>query len=350
METNGVNTLAAQIGLYALNATREAALAASETIGHGTKDASDHAAVMAMRREFNNAPMAGRIVIGEGERDAAPMLYIGEKVGKGWNGDKLRPSFPEIDIAVDPLEGTNLCADGFAGAVSVMAASDKDGLLHAPDIYMEQLVVGPAARGLLDLEAPVKHNLTLLARALERPIGHLKVVILKRPRHNDLIREVREAGARVSLITDGDLSPGIEVALKRSGIHALMGIGGAPEAVLKAAALRCVNGEIQARFVRKEELIHQKDREKIPDDVEERIERMGIQNPWDIFDTERLAPGKRIVFCATGVTEGKLLKDARLFPTGDQTESVLMYREGTAHNVDFINGSRGSNDTVFSID
>jgi fructose-1,6-bisphosphatase II len=225
-----------------LGVVEAAALAAGRLMGTGEKDAADEAAVTAMRRYMSDVPVNGTIVIGEGERDEAPMLYIGEKVGQ------CLPGLPEVDIAVDPLEGTNLVAHGLPGAVATLALAPKGGLFHAPDTYMEKLVVGPDAKGKVDINAPVKYNLSILAMCLQRDIQDLTIVILDRPRHEQLIREVREAGARIKLISDGDLMPAVSAALIGSGIHAVMGTGGAPEAVLTAAAVKCLGGEIQAKL------------------------------------------------------------------------------------------------------
>jgi fructose-1,6-bisphosphatase class II len=237
------------------------------------------------------------------------MLYIGEKVGIKKESDN---TVPEIDIAVDPLEGTNLCAMGVSGAISVLAASERGGLLHAPDIYMEKIVVEPAARGVVDLDAPVKDNLRMIARRMERDIEDLVVVVLDRPRHEKLISEIRQAGARIRLIPDGDLSAGITAAVVGTGVHVVMGTGGAPEGVLTAAALRCLNGEILARLVVKDEA------------QAERIRSMGIQDHRKVYTTEELAPGKQIIFAATGVTEGSLLKGVRFFGDGVRVQSLVM--------------------------
>ncbi|HXZ26845.1 MAG TPA: class II fructose-bisphosphatase, partial [Terriglobales bacterium] len=227
------------LALEFLRVVENAAIAAAKTMGQGERKFADHVAVEAMRKTMDTVPMRGTIVIGEGERDEAPMLYIGEKVGAEFpDGTQV----PEIDIAVDPLEGTNLCATGSPGSIAVLAASEKGGLLHAPDCYMEKIVVGPSCKGEVDLDAPVAHNLKRIAKALGRDVEDLVVVILDRPRHEKLIAEVRAAGARIKLISDGDLSPGIAAAVIGTGVHAVMGTGGAPEGVLTAAAVRCLNG------------------------------------------------------------------------------------------------------------
>src|ERR1044072_4740083 len=225
-----------ELGLDFLRVVEAAAIACAHTMGQGDRKYSDHVAVEAMRKIMDTVPMRGEIVIGEGERDEAPMLYIGEKVGLGHKDGK---AYPEVDIAVDPLEGTNLCATGSANAIAVMACSEKGGLLHAPDLYMQKLIVGPAAKGCVDIDAPVKDNLKAIARKLDRDIDDLVVIVLDRPRHQKLIADIRAAGARIKLITDGDLSAGISAAVARSRVHAVMGTGGAPEGVLTAAAMHC---------------------------------------------------------------------------------------------------------------
>jgi fructose-1,6-bisphosphatase class II len=266
--------------------------------------------------------MQGTIVIGEGERDEAPMLYIGEKVGAtGSDG----VSFPRVDIAVDPLEGTNLCATGAPGAITVLAASEHGGLLHAPDCYMEKLVVGPSCKGAVDLDAPVKDNLQAIAKRLDRDVEDLVVVVLDRPRHEKLIRDIREAGARIRLIGDGDLSAGIAAAVIGTGVHVVMGSGGAPEGVITAAALRCLNGEILARLVVDKP------------ELEERIHAMGIRDKNKIYTSKELAPGKNIIFAATGVTDGALMRGVRFFGEGTRTSSLVMTLEtGTVRFVDSI--------------
>src|SRR3954454_2374007 len=235
------------LSLELIRVVEDAAIASARTMGMGDANLSDQAAVESMRRCLDTLAIAGTIVIGEGERDEAPMLFIGEKVGAGV------PNAPTngmtVDIAVDPLEGTNLCATGGAGAITVLAASESGGLLHAPDCYMEKIIVGPAAKGAVDLEAPVKHNLKAIARRLQRGVDDLVVVVLDRPRHAELINDIRAAGARIRLISDGDLSAGIAACVAGTGVHAVMGSGGAPEGVLSAAALRCLNGEILGRLV-----------------------------------------------------------------------------------------------------
>ena len=294
------------LSLEVLRVVEDAAIASARTMGMGDGKIADRAAVEAMRRAMDTIPMEGTIVIGEGERDEAPMLYIGEKVGSP-NGSAM-----VVDIAVDPLEGTNLCATGAAGAITVLAASEKGGLLHAPDCYMEKIIVGPSSKGAVDLDAPVKHNLKAIARRLQRGVDDLVIVVLDRPRHEKLISEIREAGARIRLISDGDLSAGIAAAVAGTNVHAVMGSGGAPEGVLTAAALRCLNGEILARLVVKDEAQKQ------------RMQQMGIRDVTRIYSTAELAPGRSLVFAACGVTDGNLLRGVRFTGDGTVTQSIIM--------------------------
>jgi fructose-1,6-bisphosphatase class II len=295
------------LSLEVLRVVEDSAIASARTMGMGDVKRADHAAVEAMRRCMDTIPMDGTIVIGEGERDQAPMLYIGEKVGALNSAAEI-----VVDIAVDPLEGTNLCATGAGGAITVLAASEKGGLLHAPDCYMEKIVIGPAAKGAVELDAPVKQNLKAIARRLQRGVDDLVVVVLDRPRHQKLISEIREAGARIRLISDGDLSAGIAAAVAGTGVHLVMGTGGAPEGVLTAAALRCLNGEILARLVVKD------------DAQKERMQQMGIRDVTKIYNTTELAPGHRLVFAACGVTDGNLLRGVRFTGDGVLTQSVVM--------------------------
>jgi len=292
-----------------------AAVAAARTMGQGDRKYADQVAVESMRKEMESLDMDGTIVIGEGERDEAPMLYIGEKVGRGAGHDP-------VDIAVDPLEGTNLCATGAPNAIAVLAASEKGGLLNAPDIYMEKLVVGPSSKGKVDINAPVEENLKAVAKALGRDVTDLVVIVLDRPRHERLIAEIRKAGARIKLIGDGDLSAGITAAVVGTGVHAVMGTGGAPEGVLTAAAMRCLNGEIQGRLVLTK-----------PAD-QERLKKMGIADINKVYGTEDLAPGRIVIFAAAGVTDGNLLKGVRFFGEGIRTHTLLMTT--IPHQVRFI--------------
>jgi fructose-1,6-bisphosphatase II / sedoheptulose-1,7-bisphosphatase len=286
-----------------------AAIDSARTMGQGERKLADKVATEAMRRTMDSIPMRGRIVIGEGERDKAPMLYIGEQVGAEFPAG---PKVPEVDIAVDPLEGTNLCATGAPGAITVLAASERDGLLYAPDCYMEKIVVGPSCKNAVDLNATPAENLKNIAQRLNRDVEDLVVIVLDRPRHEKLIADIREAGARIKLIGDGDLSAGIAAAVLGTGVHAVMGSGGAPEGVITAAAIRCLNGYMQGRLVI--------DRPEL----EQRTKKMGIKDKNKIYEAEDLAPGKQIIFAATGVTDGALLKGVRFFGEGTRTSSVIM--------------------------
>ncbi len=308
------------LSLEVLRVVENAAIASARTMGMGDPNASDQAAVESMRRSMDTLAIDGVIVIGEGERDEAPMLYIGEKVGSG--SPKNGGEEMTVDIAVDPLEGTNLCSTGGAGSITVLAASERGGLLHAPDCYMEKIVVGPAAKGAVELDAPVKQNLKSIARRLQRGVDDLVVVVLDRPRHQKLIADIREAGARIRLISDGDLSAGIAAAVAGTGVHAVMGSGGAPEGVLTAAALRCLNGEILGRLVVKDEA------------QKERMQSMGIRDVAKVYTTSELAPGKALVFAASGVTDGNLLRGVRFTGDGAHTQSVVM--NSTPARVRFI--------------
>ncbi len=310
-----------------LRVVENAAIACARTMGQGDRKLSDHVATEAMRKTMDTVPMHGTIVIGEGERDEAPMLYIGEKVGAEFpDGMQV----PDIDIAVDPLEGTNLCATGAPGAITVLAASERGGLLHAPDCYMEKIVVGPSCKGAVEMDAPVADNLRNVAKRLDRKVEDLVVIVLDRPRHEKLINDIRAAGARIRLISDGDLSAGIAAAVVGTGVHAVMGSGGAPEGVLTAAALRCLNGYMLGRLViNKPEL-------------EERVAKMGIKDPKQIYTADELAPGKQMLFAATGVTDGPLLRGVRFFGEGTRTSSILLtLKSGKVRFIDSIHLNKG---------
>jgi len=303
-----------------------AAIAAARTMGQGDREGSDQAAVQAMRSAFEEVDIAGNIVIGEGERDEAPMLYIGEKVGAA---PRSGVEYPQVDIAVDPLEGTNLCAMGTANSIAVLAASEPGGLLHAPDCYMEKIIAGPACRDALDIDAPVKYNLKAIANSLDRQVRDLVIMVLDRPRHQDLITQIRTAGARIRLISDGDLSAGIAAAVRGAGVDAVMGIGGAPEGVITAAALRCLSGEMVARLV-----------VNTPE-LEARVKQMGISDPKRIYTARDLAPGQQIIFAACGVTEGALLHGVRFFGDGCRTHALVMtYGSRQVRFVDTVHMSR----------
>jgi fructose-1,6-bisphosphatase II len=299
-----------------LHVVEQAALECARTMGKGDRRHSDHVATEAMRKSMDKLRMRGTVVIGEGERDEAPMLYIGEKVG-AWGDDD-----PEIDIAVDPLEGTNLCATGAPNAIAVLAAANKGGLLHAPDCYMEKIIVGPSARGAVHLDATVGENLKAIAARLGRAVSDLVVIVLDRPRHEKLIEDIRRTGARIKLIGDGDLSAGINAAVRRTNVHAVMGTGGAPEGVLTAAALRCLNGGMQARLV------------LTKDGQEERMKAMGITDIKRIYTERDLAPGPDILFAASAVTDGNLLRGVRFFGHGARTSSVVM--ASSQHLIRFV--------------
>lgn len=304
------------LALEVVRVTEAAALSAARLMGRGESAAADQAAVNAMRQAFESLSIRGKVVIGEGERDEAPMLYIGEEVGCGDSSD------PEVDIAVDPLEGTALCSLGRPNALAVIAMAQRGKLLHAPDIYMDKIAVGPHAKGVVDLDKSPRQNLAAIADAKGVYIEDLTAVILERPRHHDLIEEVRRAGARVQLISDGDVSAAISTCIPGSGIDVLFGIGGAPEGVLAAAALRCVGGDMQAR------LVINAAKEK------ERCEAMGISDVTKKWHLEELAAGD-VMFAATGVTNGDILKGVRYFRGGAQTHSLVMRsRSGTIRMIE----------------
>jgi fructose-1,6-bisphosphatase class II len=312
------------LSLEFLRVVEQAAIACAHTMGQGDRHKSDQVAVEAMRKVMDNVPIDGTIVIGEGERDEAPMLYIGERVGMAHalDGHGGPSGFPQVDIAVDPLEGTNLCATGAANAIAVLAASTKGGLLHAPDLYMEKLVVGPSSKDAVSLDAPVADNLKAIAKSLGRRVEDLVVIVLDRPRHEKLIEDIRATGARIRLIGDGDLSAGITAALVGTGVHAVMGTGGAPEGVLTAAAMRCLNGEIFARLVIS------------TPEHQERCRAMGITDFKKIYRARDLAPGRNIIFAATGVTDGTLMRGVRFFGDGTRTSSVIMQND--PHRIRFV--------------
>jgi fructose-1,6-bisphosphatase II len=291
--------------LDTVRVTEQAAIAAARVAGHGDPDLVDQAGTGAMRRVLNELDIDGEIVIGEGERDEAPMLFIGEKVGQG--GDHAWP----VDIAVDPVEGTDITARMVSNAVAVIALSEKGGLFKAPDTYMEKLVVPPPAVGKVDLSWPVAANLAGIAQALDRSVPDLTVVILDRARHASLIAEVRATGARVKLIGDGDVIASLSAAMRGTNVHAVMGTGGAPEGVLAAAALKCLGGEIQARFRPRNEA------------EAARLDAVGVDLDR-IYRTAELAPGRHIVFSATGITDGDFLRGVKYFKQGARTHTISM--------------------------
>jgi fructose-1,6-bisphosphatase II len=293
------------IGLEAVRLTEAASIASARVMGRGDEKLADQAAVDAMRKAFNELHIRGTIVIGEGERDEAPMLYIGEKVGKGDASD------PEVDIALDPLEGTTITATGGPNALSVIAMADKGNLLNAPDTYMDKIAVGPSARGAIDLEKTPAQNLRAVADRKGLYVDDLTVIILNRPRHEKLIAEVRATGARIKLIGDGDVSAAISTCFPETGVDVLMGIGGAPEGVIAAAAIRCMGGDMQGRLKPRNE-------KEI-----ERAKKMGIPDIDKVFALEEMAKGN-VIFAATGVTSGDFLRGVRFFKGGAETNSVVM--------------------------
>jgi fructose-1,6-bisphosphatase class II len=290
------------LALEAVRVTEAAALNCARWTGRGDETAADQAAVDAMRKAFDALTIDGTVVIGEGERDEAPMLYIGEKVGSGG---------PKVDIALDPLEGTTICATGAPNALAVIAMADAGNLLHCPDTYMAKIAVGPVGKGVVDLDKSPTENLHALAEAKRCSVEDLTVIILSRPRHEAIIREVRKTGARIRLITDGDVSAAIATTKPETGIDLLLGIGGAPEGVLAAAALRCVGGEFQGRLAPRN------------DDEIERAKKMGVADIKRKFQIEELAGGD-VMFAATGVTDGDYLKGVHFFAGGATTQSVVM--------------------------
>ncbi len=291
------------LALEAVRVTEAAALASARLMGRGDEKAADQAAVDAMRRAFDSIAFAGRVVIGEGERDEAPMLYIGEEVGSG--------EAPKIDIALDPLEGTTICATGGNNALSVIALAKEGNFLHAPDTYMEKIAVGPEAAGMIDINAPVSDNLKAVAKALNLNVEDMTVIILDRPRHAGIIKEVRENGARIKLIGDGDVSAAIATCKRDSGVDMLIGTGGAPEGVIAAAALRCIGGDMQGRLKPRN------------DEEVARAYKMGVEDMNKVYTIEELAKGD-VMFAATGVTNGDYLQGVRFFKGGAETYSVVM--------------------------
>jgi fructose-1,6-bisphosphatase II len=308
------------LALEFVRVTEAAALASSRWMGRGNEKAADQAAIEAMRRAFNFVEINGTVVIGEGEQDEVPMLYTGEKVGTG------HP--PETDIALDALEGTTITALGGYNALSIIAAAGKGCILSVPDIYMEKIAVGPRAKGVINIEASPTQNLKAVAQALDCPLEDLTVVILDRPRHEALIREIRSNGARIRLIPDGDVSGAIATAMEGSGIDILMGIGGAPEGILAAAALKCLGGDMQGRLVFRNDL------------DKERARKAGIEDTDKIFTLEDMVRGEEVMFAATGVTDGDMLKGVRRFKEGAKTYSVVM--RSPTHTIRFIQAIHGA--------
>lgn len=294
--------------LEIVRVTEAAAISSAKWIGKGKKNDADEAATVAMRRTFDTVPMEGVVVIGEGEMDEAPMLYIGEKLGTG-NG-------PKVDIAVDPLEGTNIVASGLSNALTVVAIAEHGHLLHAPDMYMHKLAVGPEAKGVVDINASVADNLKAVAKAKNKDIEDVVVTVLLRDRHKQLIQEIREAGARIQLISDGDVAAAINTAYEGTDIDLLLGQGGAPEGVLAAVALKCLGGEIQGKLAPKN------------DEEIKRCHAMGITNIEQVFRTDDLVKGEDAIFAATGVTDGELVKGVRFDGQYVETETLFMRAKG----------------------
>ena len=303
-----------ELALELVRITEAAALASARWMGRGDKELVDKLAVDAMRAGFDKVPIDGVVVIGEGELDEAPMLYIGEHLGCGGNA---------VDVAVDPVEGTNLVAKGLNGAIAAVAVAPRGHLLHAPDMYMEKIAVGPQARGCIDLTAPVTANLKWVAHAKGKDVSDLTVVILDRDRHRTLIQECRDAGARIKLISDGDVAPAIAAAIDETGVDILWGIGGAPEGVLAAAALKCLGGDMQARLK--------------PQNEEElaRCKAMGLSDPHQVLMLDDLVKSEDVYFSATGITDGDLLRGVRYAGRNRATTHSIALR-GTTGTVRFI--------------
>ncbi len=332
------------LGLEIIEVVEQAAIASARWMGKGEKDIADEVAVEAMRERMNKIHMRGKIVIGEGERDDAPMLYIGEEVGICTQPDADKVCTPdelmEIDIAVDPCEGTNLCAYGQPGAMAVLAISEKGGLFAAPDFYMRKLAAPPAAKGRVDINKTPAENLKILAECLERGVDELVVIVMKRERHNELIQEIRDAGARVRLISDGDVSAAISCGFEGTNVHALMGIGAAPEGVISAAAMRCLGGHFQGQLIYdpavvKTGLIGESKEANL-----ERLASMGITDPDKIYTAEELANGKNVLFAGCGITPGTLMNGVRFFNGGYRTQSLVISSQSkTARFVDTVHMS-----------
>jgi len=329
------------LGLEIIEVVEQAAIASAKWMGKGEKNIADQVAVEAMRERMNKIHMRGRIVIGEGERDDAPMLYIGEEVGICTQADAKNFCNPdeliEIDIAVDPCEGTNLVAYGQPGSMAVLAISQKGGLFAAPDFYMKKLAAPPAAKGLVDINKSATENLKILSEALDRAIDELVIVVMKRERHNDLIKEIRDAGARVQLISDGDVGAAISCGFAGTNIHALMGIGAAPEGVISAAAMRALGGHFQGQLIYdpavvKTGLIGESKQANL-----DRLKSMNIHDPDKVYDAHELASGQDVLFAGCGITSGNLMAGARFFKGGVRTQSLIISSQSkTARFVDTI--------------
>jgi fructose-1,6-bisphosphatase II / sedoheptulose-1,7-bisphosphatase len=339
--SGGKTLIETTLGLEIIEVVEQAAIASGHWMGKGDKHTADHVAVEAMRKRLNDIHMRGRIVIGEGERDEAPMLYIGEEVGVCTREDASQicnvNELVEVDLAVDPCEGTNLVASGQDGSMAVLAISEKGGLFNAPDIYMTKLAAPPVARGHLDISKSPTENLKILAECMNRSVEELVVVVMDRSRHKELIQEIRDAGARVRLISDGDVSAALSCAFSGTNVHALMGIGAAPEGVITAAAMRCLGGHFQGQLVYDPSvvqtgLIGESKQENI-----DRLKSMGIENPDKVYTAEELASGETVLFAASGITPGTLMKGVRYFHGGARTESLVISTQSkTARFVDTI--------------
>jgi fructose-1,6-bisphosphatase II / sedoheptulose-1,7-bisphosphatase len=329
------------LGLEIIEVVEQAAIASSKWMGKGEKNIADQVAVEAMRERMNKIHMRGRIVIGEGERDEAPMLYIGEEVGICTQPNAASvcnlEELVEIDIAVDPCEGTNLVAYGQPGSMAVLAISEKGGLFAAPDFYMKKLAAPPAAKGLVDINKSATENLKILSECLNRAIDELVIVVMKRERHNDLIKEIREAGARVSLISDGDVGAAISCGFSGTNIHALMGIGAAPEGVISAAAMRALGGHFQGQLIYDPAVVKTG---LIGESKEANIERLNSMNITDhdkVYDAHELASGQNVLFAGCGITSGNLMEGVRFFKGGARTQSLVISSQSkTARFVDTI--------------
>jgi fructose-1,6-bisphosphatase II / sedoheptulose-1,7-bisphosphatase len=330
------------IGLEIIEVVEKAAIASARWMGKGEKNTADQVAVEAMRERMNQIHMRGRIVIGEGERDDAPMLYIGEEVGICTRDDAKTFCNPEelieIDIAVDPCEGTNLVAYGQNGSMAVLAISEKGGLFAAPDFYMKKLAAPPAAKGKVDINKSATENLKILSQCLDRAIEELVIVVMKRDRHDDLIKEIRAAGARVALISDGDVSAALCCAFAGTNIHALMGIGAAPEGVISAAAMRALGGHFQGQLVYDPAVVNTKEWANMTKEGNlERLASMNITDPDKVYEAEELASGETVLFAACGITPGVLMQGVRFFGGGARTQSLVISSQSkTARFVDTI--------------
>jgi len=329
------------IGLEIIEVVEQAAIASAKWMGKGEKNTADQVAVEAMRERMNKIYMRGRIVIGEGERDDAPMLYIGEEVGICANPDNAISCSPdelmEIDIAVDPCEGTNLVAYGQPGSMAVLAISERGGLFAAPDFYMKKLAAPPAAKGKVDINKSATENLKILSECLGRSIEELVVVVMKRERHNDLIKEIREAGARVQLISDGDVGAALSCGFAGTNIHALMGIGAAPEGVISAAAMRALGGHFQGQLIYDPAVVKTGLIGESKESNLERLSSMGINEPDKVYDAHELASGQTVLFAGCGITSGNLMQGVRFFQGGARTQSLVISTQSkTARFVDTI--------------